>query len=68
MQDLETIFRAEFMGEMKGLNQASQLLSECVVYSEGDKKNYIDGDKFIRLIRERRKLLIDRQVKNVQEY
>lgn len=64
---LKDIFRAEFMGEMRGINAALELINECVVYSEADRKNYIDGDLLLSKIRDRKKILIDRQVWHAEE-
>lgn len=58
--EIETILKAEFIGEMKGLGQAIDLMEQCVFYCEADKKNYVNGDKLINLVRERKKLLINR--------
>lgn len=59
-EELESTLRIEFIGEMKGFGQALELLESCVFHHEGDQKNYVDGNKFRALIRERKKLLQNR--------
>lgn len=64
---IKDIFRVEFMGEMRGINAALKLINECVVYSENDKKRYVDGDLFLKKVRERKKILMDRQIWHAEE-
>ena len=58
--NIESVLRIEFVGEMKGLGQALELMNECVFFCEADQKNYVNGDKFMALIRDRKKLLLNR--------
>lgn len=59
-EEIETILRVELMGEMKGIGQVMGLMQDCVVHCKTENKNYVDGDKLMGLVRERKKLLIDR--------
>ena len=58
--NIESVLRIEFVGEMKGLGQALELMEQCVFYCETDQKNYVNGDQFMSLVRDRKKLLLNR--------
>lgn len=60
LDNIESVLRIEFIGEMKGFGQALELMQECVFFCEADQKNYVNGDKLMTLIRERKKLLANR--------